>query len=95
MSDLIERQEAIKIIIWADNWRDELDGIRALPRAEVVPLSVIEDIKAEVRKAQEEVYDAPQDVYEPDYWMREGMDYVLEIIDKHISGKENYADTEN
>lgn len=46
----------------------------------------IEDIKAEVKKAQEEVYDAPQDVYEPDYWMREGMDYVLKIIDKHMKG---------
>ena len=55
---------------------------------EMIPMSVIEDIKAEVRKAQEEIYDTPKDVYEPDYWMREGMDYVLEIIDKHIRGKE-------
>ena len=47
----------------------------------------IDAIKAEAEKAKEQVYDAPQDVYEPDFYVREGIDFVLELIDKHCGGE--------
>ena len=46
----------------------------------------IDAIKEEAEKAKEQVYDAPQDVYEPDFYVREGIDFVLELIDKHCVG---------
>ena len=86
-------KEALKIAINSLKV-DEMYQLEMEDADEFISKKVFEDIKAEVRKAQEEIYDAPQDVYEPDYWMREGMDYVLEIIEKHISGKEN-TDADN
>ena len=50
-------------------------------------VKVVDNVRAEVKKAKEEIYDAPQDVYEPDYWMREGMDFVLDLLDKRLRGK--------
>lgn len=47
---------------------------------------MLEDIKEEAEKMKE-MYDAPRDVYEPDFWMREGIDGVLDIIDKYISAE--------
>ena len=46
----------------------------------------IDAIKEEAEKAKEQVYDAPQDVYEPDFYVREGIDFVLELIDKYCGG---------
>ena len=53
--------------------------IENLPPAEVVPLSVIEDIKAEIHETAEIHEDG-------NYYLRD--EWIGEIIDKHISGKE-------
>ena len=47
----------------------------------VVPMKVIEDIKADI----EQTVNEETDYYE--IWAR-GLHYSLKIIDKHISGKE-------
>ena len=47
----------------------------------------IKDVKTEAEKTKEQVYDAPKDVCESDYWVREGIDFVLELIDKHINSE--------
>ena len=51
---------------------------------EFIPKSVIEDIKAEIYK----VMDEPQYQHEDEDW-DVGLAWALEIIDKHISRKEN------
>ena len=51
---------------------------------EFIPKSVIEDIKAEIYK----VMDEPQYQHEDEDW-GVGLAWALEIIDKHISRKEN------
>lgn len=49
------------------------------PTVEAVPMSVIEDIKAEMKQVT--------DMELLEYW--HSRDKFLEIIDKHISGKES------
>ena len=57
------------------------NAIDNVPTVNAVPLSVIEDIKAEIKS----LYDEPAR-YVPNY---DAYAQWLEIIDKHISGKEN------
>ena len=47
---------------------------------------VIEDIKAEIEQERDKVYQNRQG---HDTYYADGLDTALEIIDKHISGKEN------
>ena len=56
------------------HWED----IEKAPTVDAVPRSVLEDIKAEIEALE---------TYEYDDFIR--MRAVLDIIDKHISGKEN------
>ena len=51
----------------------------------MIPMSVIEDIKAEIEDFEEEVFHRPNTDYEAYASVR----HCLEIIDKHISRKEN------
>ena len=62
-----------------------------------VPLSVIEDIKAEIQDFEEDVFHRPSTNYEAYACVR----HCLDIIDKHLSGNEGdrlyikiYADME-
>ena len=55
-----------------------------------IPLSVIEDIKAEIEHVIDETYDSTdydKSLYNGAY--KDGLYDALDIIDKHISGKEN------
>ena len=55
------------------------DMIDDAPTINAIPLSVIEDIKAEIREVQNIVFTTEEEL--------EGLRIALQIIDKHISGK--------
>ena len=85
MDDLISRQ-AVKDIFFQHTPTDEIitifEKIITLPTVQPkTDISVLEDIKAEIEKE----YLAEGHLTE--YW--DGIDKCLQIINKHISGKEN------
>lgn len=90
--DCISREKALQIIrAWFDreatpsDLKNEIEQLPPVtPQFGVVPMSVIEDIKAEIEEvgyAKDEYGSIRADVLR--VWK------VLDIIDKHISGKEN------
>lgn len=52
------------------------------PTVEAIPISVIEDIKAEIEEVRKSALGYPNWEY------AKGLNKSIEIIDKHISGKE-------
>ena len=60
--------------------KEELEALALEPTEKSVPMSVIEDIKAEI-ETQKKGFPPSSDYYK-------AINRVLNIIDKHISGKE-------
>lgn len=93
MNDLISREAVNDVIIWHETdgsiaARKALDRIAELPTIPAIPLSVIEDIKAEI---EHNVLDTLSDGGD-DWFTAEKVNECLDIIDHHI--KEFTAESE-
>ena len=79
------REEKLKIlrttVVTPDIHPDDFGKWDEALRSAIEALSAIEDIKAEIKR------EYLSEGHLTDYW--DGIDKALEIIDKHISGKES------
>ena len=64
---------------------DEMYGLEMEQADEFIPRSVVEDIRADMQK-KKLMYSHPHEIAKNVY--REAMNDAIELLDKHISGKE-------
>ena len=77
------------LIIGHNGYTD--DCVKEAPTVDAIPISIIEDIKAEIKSICENTIYPPDDTFfrevvDEDYFF--GLEYAIKIIDKHTSGKE-------
>ena len=70
---------------------EDIERIQNAPTVDAIPISIIEDIKAEIKSICENTIYPPDDTFfrevvDEDYFF--GLEYAIKIIDKHTSGKE-------